>query len=89
MSTSLLYHTFRILGYKYARTEYRNGRVIFTIDQEPETYRGSDHLSGRGRSLPQIPTHWHPSNVRSLCHPTHGMSGMRARAPGQSLFRRF
>jgi transposase len=62
MSTSLLYHAFRIRGYKYARTEYRDGQVIFTIDQEPETYRcsacGSTRVISRGevdrclRSLP-------------------------------------
>jgi transposase len=62
MSTSLLYHAFRIRGYKYSRTEYRNGQVIFTIDQEPETYRcsacGSTQVISRGevdrclRSLP-------------------------------------
>ena len=37
MSTSLLYHAFGIRGYRYSRTEYHNGQVIFTIDQEPET----------------------------------------------------
>jgi transposase len=62
MSMSLLYHAFRIRGYKYSRTEYRNGQVIFTIDQEPETYRcsacGSTQVISRGevdrclRSLP-------------------------------------
>ena len=62
MSTSLLYHAFHIRGYKYSRTEYRNGQVIFTIDQEPETYRcsacGSTQVISRGeidrclRSLP-------------------------------------
>jgi hypothetical protein len=38
MSKDLLYHAFRIRGYKYSRTQCRNGQVIFTIDQEPETY---------------------------------------------------
>src|SRR5450432_2082571 len=62
MSTSLLYHAFRIRGYKYSRTEYRNSQVIFTIHQEPESYRcsacGSTEVSSRGqvdrrfRSLP-------------------------------------
>jgi transposase len=53
MSTSLLYHAFGIRGYNYSRTEYRNGQVIFTIDQEPETYRccacGSRQVISRGR----------------------------------------
>jgi hypothetical protein len=39
MSTSLLYHAFGIRGYKYSRTEYDNGKVIFSIYQEPETWR--------------------------------------------------
>ena len=62
MSTSLLYHTFRIRGYKYSRTEYRNGQVIFTIDQQPETYRcsacGSTRVISRGevdRCLKSLP----------------------------------
>ena len=93
MSTSLLYHAFRIRGYKYTRTEYRNGQVIFTIDQEPENLPlfslrfDSGYLSGRSRSLPEIPTHRQPSNVRSLCHTTHGMSVMWASASGRCLFR--
>jgi transposase len=37
MSTSLLYHAFGIRGYSYVRTEYRNGGVIFTIRQDPNT----------------------------------------------------
>jgi transposase len=53
MSTSLLYHAFGIRGYKYARTKYENGQVIFTIYQEPETYRccscGSNQVISRGR----------------------------------------
>jgi transposase len=53
MSTSLLYHAFGIRGYIYVRTEYRNGAVIFTIRQEPETLRcsvcGSQHVISRGQ----------------------------------------
>ena len=53
MSTSLLYHAFGIRGYVYSRTEYDNGRVIFTIQQEHRTYRcsscGSRHIICRGR----------------------------------------
>src|SRR6202030_1334501 len=62
MSTSLLYHAFCIRGYKYSRTDYDNGQTIFTIDQEPESYRcsccGSSQVISRGqverrfRSLP-------------------------------------
>ena len=53
MSTSLLYHAFGIRGYKYSRTEYDNGKVIFTVYQEPETYRcsacGSVQVISRGQ----------------------------------------
>jgi transposase len=53
MSTSLLYHAFGIRGYRYSRTEYDNGKVIFTIHQESETYRcsccGSSNVISRGQ----------------------------------------
>ena len=53
MSTSLLYHAFCIRGYKYRRTKYDNGQVIFTISQESETYRcsscGSAEIVSRGQ----------------------------------------
>jgi transposase len=62
MSTSLLYHAFGIRGYIYVRTEYRNGGVIFTIRQDPNTAVcsacGSSQVISRGqverrfRSLP-------------------------------------
>jgi transposase len=53
MSTSLLYHAFSIRGYKYVRTEYDNGQIIFTIHQERKTHRccscGSTQVVARGR----------------------------------------
>jgi transposase len=53
MSTSLLYHAFGIRGYRYTRTDYRDGQTIFTIHQEPETCRcpacGSHEVQSRGR----------------------------------------
>jgi transposase len=53
MSTSLLYHAFGIRGYVYSRTEYDNGKVIFTIHQERATYRcsscGSSQIISRGQ----------------------------------------
>src|SRR5262245_13668340 len=62
MSTSLLYHAFGTRGYRYVRTTYTGGQVIFTLRQEPETCRcsacGSDDVVSRGqvgrrfRSLP-------------------------------------
>lgn len=39
MSTSLLYHGFGIRGYRYVRTEYIEGGVVFTIVQDPKTCR--------------------------------------------------
>jgi transposase len=48
-----LYHAFGIRGYQYVRTEYRDGRVVFTIRQEPDTCRcsswGSGQVISRGR----------------------------------------
>jgi transposase len=62
MSTSLLYHAFGIRGYKYVRTDYPDGQVIFNIRQESKTCRcpacGSTRVQSRGhverrfRSLP-------------------------------------
>jgi len=62
MSTSLLYHGFGIRGYKYVRTEYEGGDVVFTIRQELKTCRceacGSRDVRPKGqverrfRSLP-------------------------------------
>lgn len=54
MSTSLLYHAFGVRGYRYVKTEYVGGGVVFTIEQPKESYRcpvcGSDHVIGRGRN---------------------------------------
>lgn len=53
MSTGLLYHAFGVRGYRYARTDYRGGDVIFTVRQEPAKLRcsacGSARLVSRGR----------------------------------------
>jgi transposase len=52
MSTSLLYHAFGIRGYQYTRTDYQDGRVIFTIHQDPQSCRcpacGSPQVKSRG-----------------------------------------
>ena len=54
MSTSLLYHAFGVRGYRYVKTEYGGGEVVFTIEQPRESYRcpacGSDHVIGRGQN---------------------------------------
>jgi transposase len=62
MSTSLLYHAYGIQGYRYVRTAYMQGQTIFTLGQEPNTYRCSacgsadvvsrGHVERRFRSLP-------------------------------------
>ncbi len=62
MSTSLLYHGFGIRGYRYVKTKYEAGKVVFTIRQERDGLRcaacGSRRVIRRGgqsrcfRSLP-------------------------------------
>jgi transposase len=62
MSTSLLYHAFGIRGYDYVRTDYQDGQVIFTIEQDHDDCRcpicGAREVTARGhvwrrfRSLP-------------------------------------
>jgi transposase len=53
MSTSLLYHAFSIRGYEYVRSQYQDGEVIFTIQQDPRSFRcgacGSREVQPRGR----------------------------------------
>ena len=39
MSTSLLYHSFGIHGYKYVRTLYRHGATWFVIKKDRSTLR--------------------------------------------------
>jgi transposase len=80
MSTSLLYHGFGVRGYRYARTDYLEGEVVFTIEQERDRLRcsacGSDQLTCHGgetrlfRSLPigNRPTHLLFSVPRVECH---------------------
>ena len=36
MSTSILYHGNGVRGYKYLKTEYRNGAMIFYIEKAAE-----------------------------------------------------
>ena len=53
MSTSLLYHGFRIRGYHHVRTDFVDGEIHFTIRQESDTLRcprcGSRHVRPKGR----------------------------------------
>jgi transposase len=52
MSTSLLYHGFGVRGYRYTRTDYLEGEVVFTIEQERDRLRcsacGSNQLICHG-----------------------------------------
>jgi transposase len=52
MSTSLLYHAFGLAGYRYVRQEFKEGRVIFHIEQPRERLRcphcRSDHVWAQG-----------------------------------------
>jgi transposase len=54
MSTSLLYHAFAVRGYRYVKTEYIEGGVIFTVEQLRKSYRcsvcGSGNVVKRGHS---------------------------------------
>jgi len=60
MSTSLLYHGFGVRGYRYVKTEYVGGGVVFTIEQPRESYRcpvcGSDDVIGRGQNFRRFRT---------------------------------
>jgi transposase len=52
MSTSLLYHAFGLVGYRYVRQDFREGRVVFRIEQPRERLRcpdcGSDNVWAQG-----------------------------------------
>lgn len=47
MSTSILYHSFGIYGYRYVSTQYRDGAIIFTIDKDPLSLRCPGCKSGQ------------------------------------------
>ena len=60
MSTSLLYHGFGVRGYRYVKTEYAEGEVVFTIEQPREWYAcpvcGSADVIGRGQNYRRFRT---------------------------------
>lgn len=39
MSTSILYHGFGVVGYRYKSTSYQDGNLIFTVEKEPSSLR--------------------------------------------------
>jgi hypothetical protein len=53
MSTSLIYHAFGVRGYRYVKTEYIKGEVVFTMELPRESYRCpvclSEDVIGRGQ----------------------------------------
>ena len=57
MSTSLLYHAFGIRGYRYVRTDYFEGEVVFSIEQSRATLRcplcGSRRVTAHG-AMPRL-----------------------------------
>jgi len=60
MSTSILYHGFGVRGYKYLKTEYREGAVIFHIEKAAEKQCcaacGSHSVIKKGRVVREIKT---------------------------------
>jgi len=60
MSTSLLYHAFGVRGYRYRKTAYIEGEVVFTIEQPRKSYWcpacGSDDVIGRGQTCRRFRT---------------------------------
>ena len=71
MSTSLLYHAFGLVGYRYVRQDFRGGQVIFHIDKPRDRLRcsecGSDDLWTQGgveRSFRTVPIGGKPVLLR-------------------------
>jgi transposase len=60
MSTGLLYNAFGVRGYRYVRTDYLKGEVVFTIQHPREKWRcsacGGREVIGRGQSERQFKT---------------------------------
>ena len=83
MSTSLLYHGFGIRGYRYVRTGYFDGEIVFRIEQERASLRcsacGSAQLTQHGgetRLFRSLPIGKRPTQVllqipRVECHACH------------------
>ena len=73
MSTSLLYHGFGIVGYRYVSQNFEAGMTTFRIEQKRERLRcshcGSDHVWAQGgveRSFHTIPIGSKPTYVSLL-----------------------
>ncbi len=80
MSTSLLYHAFGVRGYRYVKTEFVEGEVMFTVEQKTDTCRcavcGSENVWRQGsvtRRFRTLPIGCRPVTLRTeiprlLCH---------------------
>ena len=71
MSTSLLYHGFGLVGYRYVAQEFQGGRVTFRIEQAREQLRcpqcGGDHVWSQGtveRTFRTVPIGSKPVQLR-------------------------
>jgi len=71
MSTSLLYHGFGIVGYRYVSQAFRDGTVIFRIEQPRDRHRcsvcGSDEVWDQGgveRTFRTVPIGHKPTLVQ-------------------------
>ena len=92
MSTSLLYHSFSIRGYKYVRTQYQGGEVIFTIRQNlkwrpgggSHDVRSRGHVERRFRSVPIR----QPPHLRGLGDPRVECQACGVVSPGRGRLRR-
>jgi transposase len=72
MSTSLLYHAFGVRDYRYLRTEYREGGIVFTVERKADTCCcaacGSRNVWRQGsvtRSFRALPIGGRPVTVRA------------------------
>src|SRR5581483_8847509 len=70
MSTSLLYHAFGIVGYRYVHQRFEDGHVTFRIEQPRERLRcpqcGSDEVWAQGgveRSFRAVPIGRKPVHI--------------------------
>jgi transposase len=71
MSTSLLYHAFALVGYRYAGQSFQGGKVTFRIEQPRERHRcahcGSAEVwdqGGSDRSFHSLPIGGKPTFIR-------------------------
>ena len=87
MSTSLLYHGFGIRGYRYVRTEYVEGGIVFTIVQDPKKlslpgmWRQEHHPQGRGGAAVSRPADRQQEGDIRVSRPPHQVPGLQRPSP--------